>query len=179
MAARAKSQVERGFSVSDMLIHTSGAFAGVSMVFAHMRLSLGEFHAAVFKSASALQPGGILLVGKMPSDSYVEAESGYDEARSCVEGSVPFMRDVVLTMMMSAQGQSKFLVSMGGDCVREDRDVSTEGWEVLTGGAAVCPSWEAECEGSSSSTISPGYEGQSGPRGREKLWSCSILVFGW
>src|SRR4051794_17137720 len=101
MAARAKSQVERGFSVSDMLIHTSsGAFAGVFMVFAHVRLSLGEFHAAVFKSASALQPGGILLVGKMPSDSYVEAESGYDEARSCVEGSVPFMRYVVLTMMM-------------------------------------------------------------------------------
>ncbi|PVH76878.1 S-adenosyl-L-methionine-dependent methyltransferase [Cadophora sp. DSE1049] len=122
MIALAKSRVKGDFSVSDMLSYTpTGKFAGVFMIFAHMRLSYRDFHAAVFKFASVLQPGGILVLGQVPSDSYVKNESV--EMNSYVEGyDVPFMGDMVPIMMMSAEGQRHFLTSMGLEIVWERID---------------------------------------------------------
>ncbi|KAH6725048.1 type 11 methyltransferas-like protein [Leptodontidium sp. MPI-SDFR-AT-0119] len=124
MVALARSRVKGDFSVSDMVTYTpSGTFAGVFMIFAHMRLSYRDFHDAVFRFVGLLQPGGLLVLGQMPSDSYVEDESVYDETKSYVEGyDVPLMGDMVPIMMMSAEGQRNFLTLMGLEIVWERID---------------------------------------------------------
>ncbi|KAH9207064.1 S-adenosyl-L-methionine-dependent methyltransferase [Leptodontidium sp. 2 PMI_412] len=124
MVALARSRVKGDFSVFDIVTYTpSGTFAGVFMIFAHMRLSYRDFHDAVFRFVGVLQPGGLLVLGQMPSDSYVEDESVYDETKSYVEGyDVPFMGDMVPIMMMSAEGQRNFLTLMGLEIVWERID---------------------------------------------------------
>ena len=126
MIALAQGRVKGNFSVSDMLsydLEGKGKFAGVFMIFAHLQLSYASFHSAVYKYASALQQGGILALGQMPSDLYVKDESSYDETKAYVEDyDAPFMGEMLPTFMMSEERQRTFLTSMGLEIVWEKID---------------------------------------------------------
>lgn len=127
MVALAQSRVKGDFSVSDMLTYEPvGTFAGVFMIFAHLQLRYKDFHGAVWKFANALQPGGVLVLGQMPSDKYVKEEDGdaYDETGSYVEDyGAPFMGEMLPTFMMTKEGQRRFLTRMGLEIVWERIDM--------------------------------------------------------
>lgn len=124
----AQKRVKGTFSVSDMLqfkFEDEDIFSGVFMIFAHLQLSYAAVHTAVFKYVSALKPGGIFVLGQMPSDTYVKEEDidSYDETRTYVEDyNAPFMGEPLPTFMMSEQGQRNFLMSMGLEIVSETVD---------------------------------------------------------
>jgi SAM-dependent methyltransferase len=124
MTKLAQARVKGLFTVSDMLNYEiEGRFAGVFMIFAHLQLSYADFHSAAYKYANALQPGGILALGQMPSDIYVKDDSYYDETKAYVEDyDVPFMGGLLPTLMLSAEGQRNFLISMGLEIVWDQID---------------------------------------------------------
>jgi len=124
MVQLAQVRVKGLFIVSDMLSYEpDGPFAAVFLVFSHLQLLFADFSAAVCKYACALQPGGILVLGQMPSDSYVLDYEDYDETRTYVEDyKAPFMGKLLPTLMLSAEGQRKFLTSMGLEVVWEQID---------------------------------------------------------
>jgi SAM-dependent methyltransferase len=119
MIELANSRVKGNFIVSDMLDYKiEGEFAAIFLIFAHLQLSYADFHAATYKYANALQPGGMLVLGQMPSDIYVKVDSHYDETKTYVEDyDAPFMGEMLPTLMLSAEGQRNFLYSMGLDIV--------------------------------------------------------------
>ncbi|KAM3085706.1 hypothetical protein ACMFMG_002771 [Clarireedia jacksonii] len=125
MVELAKNRVKGTFSVSDMVEYqVESTFAGAFMIFAHLQMSYAAVHAAVYKYVSALQPGGIFVIGQTPSDTYVKDESVYDETRTYVEDfNIPFMGEALPTFAMSEEGQKKFLTSMGLEIVSETVDV--------------------------------------------------------
>ena len=54
------------------------------------------------------------MIGQMPIDNYIKKESDYDETKTYVEDfPAPFMGDMLPTFAMSAEGQLRFLRSMG------------------------------------------------------------------
>jgi SAM-dependent methyltransferase len=124
MVELAQSRVKGSFVVSDMLEYRpEGKFAGALIIFSHLQLSYNDFHAAVYKYANALEPGGILVIGQMPIDTYVKDYSDYDETKTYVEDySVPFMGGTLPSFAMSAEGQLKFLRSMGLEIVSNKVD---------------------------------------------------------
>ena len=124
MVELAQKRVPGEFSVSDMLqFQAQGTFAGVFIIFATLQLSYADFHAAVYKFANVLQPGGILALGQMPGDNYVKDETHWDETKTYVEDyDAPFMGEPLPTFMLSAQGQRDFLTSMGLEIVSETID---------------------------------------------------------
>ncbi|TGO46478.1 hypothetical protein BCON_0322g00060 [Botryotinia convoluta] len=126
MVEFAQKRVKGTFSVSDMVqFQVEDTFSGVFMIFAHLQLSYAAVHAAVYKYVSALKPGGIFVLGQMPSDSYVKdkGNAAYDETRTYVEDyDAPFMGEPLPTFMMSEQGQRNFLTSMGLEIVSETID---------------------------------------------------------
>ncbi|TGO31736.1 hypothetical protein BHYA_0421g00010 [Botrytis hyacinthi] len=126
MVEFAQKRVKGTFSVSDMVqFQVEDTFSGVFMIFAHLQLSYAAVHAAVYKYVSALKPGGVFVLGQMPSDSYVKGEgnAAYDETRTYVEDyDAPFMGEPLPTFMMSEQGQRNFLTSMGLEIVSETID---------------------------------------------------------
>ena len=125
MVQLASSRVKGAFVVSDMLTYQpKGQFAAVFMIFAHLQMHYPEFHAACYKFAQALQPGGLFVIGQMPGDRYLPiGDPSYDETGSYVEDySAPFMGEMLPTFMMSAEGQRGFLRSMGFEIVSETID---------------------------------------------------------
>ena len=63
------------------------------------------------------------MLGQMPSDSYVLDYEDYDETRTYVEDyKAPFMGELLPTLMLSAEGQRRFLISMGLEVVWEQID---------------------------------------------------------
>ncbi|KAI9639964.1 hypothetical protein NHQ30_011633 [Ciborinia camelliae] len=127
MISFAQKRVKGNFSVSDMVkFKVEDTFSGVFMIFAHLQLSYAAVHATVYKFVSALKPGGIFVLGQMPSDTYVKDEdeaSSYDETRTYVEDyNAPFMGEPLPTFMMSERGQRDFLTSMGLEIVDETID---------------------------------------------------------
>ncbi|KAI9648811.1 hypothetical protein NHQ30_003452 [Ciborinia camelliae] len=60
-------------------------FAGIFMVYAHLKMSYAAAHSAVYKYARALQTGGIMVFGQSPGDHHVKEESAYDKTRTYVE----------------------------------------------------------------------------------------------
>lgn len=124
MVELAQSRVKGSFAVSDMLEYKpEGKFAGVFIIFAHLQLSYADFHSAAYKYANTLQAGGLLAIGQMPSDKYVEDESDYDETKTYVEDfPAPFMGEMLPTFAMSAEGQLDFLRSMGLEIVSNKID---------------------------------------------------------
>jgi trans-aconitate methyltransferase len=125
MVELAQNRVEGNFTISDMLEYKpEGQFAGVFMIFAHHQLSYADFNTAVFKFANALQPGGLLALGQMPSDTYVKDDSSYGETKTYVENyDAPFMGELLPTLMLSAEGQRTFLRSMGLEIVWDHIDI--------------------------------------------------------
>lgn len=124
MVELAKTRVEGSFSVSDMLEYEpEGKFSAVLMIFCHLQLSYAGFHAAAYKYASALEPGGLFALGQMPSEKYVK-DTSLDETRTYAEDyNAPFMGEMLPTLMLSAEGQRKFLRSMGLEIVWEQIDM--------------------------------------------------------
>ncbi|PQE28255.1 Methyltransferase type 11 protein [Rutstroemia sp. NJR-2017a WRK4] len=125
MVVLAKSRVQGTFSVSDMVdFKVQGTFAGAFMIFSHLQMSYAAVHEAVYKFASALEPGGIFVLGQTPADTYVGEEEVYDETGTYVEDfNIPFMGEALPTFAMSEEGQRKFLSSMGLEIVSETVDV--------------------------------------------------------
>ncbi|RMZ86653.1 hypothetical protein DV736_g6121, partial [Chaetothyriales sp. CBS 134916] len=126
MVDLATSRVKGTFSVSDMLsFQPTDQFAGIFMIFAHLQLNYTSFREAVYKFASALQPGGVFVVGQMPSDRYVpKGDQAYDPTGVYVEDyPAPFMGEPLPTFMMSAAGQRELLTSMGLEIVSETIDL--------------------------------------------------------
>jgi len=124
MIELAQTRVKGSFAVSDMLEYKpEGKFAAVFIIFAHLQLSYADFSGVAYKLANALQPGGILALGQMPSDSYVKDYSSYDETKTYVEDyDAPFMGKLLPTLMLSAEGQRSFLRSMGLEIVWDHID---------------------------------------------------------
>jgi len=124
MIQLAQSRVNGHFTVSDMLTYEfEGKFAAVFIIFSHLQLSYTDFHSVVYKYANALRPGGILALGQMPSDLYVKDDSNYDETKTYVEDyPTPFMGEPLPGLALSADGQRKFLSSMGLEIVWERID---------------------------------------------------------
>jgi SAM-dependent methyltransferase len=119
MIELAQSRVKGSFVVSDMLEYNpDGKFAVILIIFSHLQLSYADFHSAAFKYANALESGGLLVIGQMPIDTYIKDESDYDETKTYVEDfPAPFMGDMLPTFAMSAEGQLRFLRSMGLEIV--------------------------------------------------------------
>jgi SAM-dependent methyltransferase len=124
MIELAQARVKGSFVVSDMLEYKpEGKFAGVFIIFSHLQLSYADFHSTAYKYANALQAGGILVIGQMPSDIYVKDDSHYDETRTYVEDyPAPFMGELLPTFAMSEEGQLNFLRSMGLDVISNKVD---------------------------------------------------------
>lgn len=124
MIKLAVSRVKGSFVVSDMLEYNpEGRFTGVLIVFSHLQLSYADFHTAAFKFANVLEPGGILVIGQMPIDSYIKDDSDCDETKTYVEDyPAPFMEGMLPTFAMSAAGQLQFLQSIGLDIVSSKVD---------------------------------------------------------
>lgn len=124
MIELAQSRVKGAFVVSDMLEYKpEGRFAGVFIIFSHLQLSYADFHSAAFKFANVLEPGGILVIGQTPIDSYIKNESDHETTRTYVEDyPVPFMGEMLPTFAMSAAGQLHFLRSMGLEIVSNEID---------------------------------------------------------
>jgi len=124
MIKLAQTRVKGHFVISDMLNYEIELkFAAVFMIFSTLQLSYVDFHCAGYKFANALQPGGLLALGQMPSDTYVEDVSSYDETKTYVEDyPAPFMGEMLPTLMLSAEGQRNFLSSMGLEVVWEQID---------------------------------------------------------
>ncbi|KAH8807097.1 S-adenosyl-L-methionine-dependent methyltransferase [Xylogone sp. PMI_703] len=125
MVKLAQDRVKGSFTVSDMLTYPNeGQFAAIFMIFCHLQLSYLDFHTAVYRFARALQPGGLFILGQMPSDTNVPDESpAYNETKSYVEDyDAPFMGEMLPTFMMSEAGQRNFFRSMGFEVVWERVD---------------------------------------------------------
>lgn len=124
MIELAQKRVKGTFFISDMLqFKVEGTYSAVFMIFAHLQLSYAAVHAVVYKYVCALKPGGIFVLGQMPSDAYVKDDSSYDETRTYVEDyDAPFMGEPLPTFMMSEQGQRNFLESMGLEILSETID---------------------------------------------------------
>lgn len=125
MVELAASRVKGTFVVSDMLTYNpEGQFAAAFMIFAHLQMHYSDFHAACHKFAKALQPGGLFVIGQMPSDRYVPADEPTIGERSCYvdDYEAPFMGELLPTLMMSAEGQRQFLSSMGLEILSETID---------------------------------------------------------
>ena len=59
----------------------------------------------------------------MPSDIYVKDDSSYDEAKAYVEDyKALFMRELLPTLMLSAEGQRNFLSLMGMEIVGDQNN---------------------------------------------------------
>ncbi|TVY65667.1 hypothetical protein LSUE1_G007042 [Lachnellula suecica] len=116
-----------GFDISPKMIQlarSSGQFAAVFIILCHLQLSYADFHAAAFKFASLLQPGGLFALGQILSDKYVKGSSELDETRTYVEDyDAPFMEEMLPTFMLSVEGQKRFLRSMGLKIVWEGVDM--------------------------------------------------------
>ncbi|TGO16387.1 hypothetical protein BTUL_0029g00780 [Botrytis tulipae] len=111
MVQLAQSRVKGSFSVADMAEYEveEETFAGAFMIFAHLQMSYAAVHAAAYKYARALQPGGIIVLGQSPGGQHVKEESAYDETRTYVEDyNVPLMGEPLPTFLMSAKGQRDF-----------------------------------------------------------------------
>jgi ubiquinone/menaquinone biosynthesis C-methylase UbiE len=124
MIKLAESRVNGSFVVSDLLEYKpEGRFAAVFIIFSHLQLSYADFHSAAYKFANVLEPGGILVIGQMPIDSYIKDDSDYDKTKTYVEDHpVPFMGGMLPTFAMNAEGQLHFLRSMGLDIVSNEID---------------------------------------------------------
>lgn len=124
MVYLAQSRVKGTFVLSDMIDYQPRkGLSGIFMIFAHLQLKYADFHAACYKFAQALEPGGLLVIGQMPADKYVKDSSDYDESGAWVEDyDAPFMGEPLPTFMMSSEGQRKFLTSMGLEIIRETID---------------------------------------------------------
>ncbi|KAJ9627095.1 hypothetical protein H2203_003556 [Taxawa tesnikishii (nom. ined.)] len=125
MVKLVQSRVKGTFTLSDMIEYqaSEGSFAGVFIVFSHLMLKYADFHAACFKFAKALQPGGLLVIGQQPADKYVKDKADYDESGAWVEDyPAPFMGKLEPTLMLTVEGQRRFLTSMGLEIVRETVD---------------------------------------------------------
>ncbi|KAJ9652940.1 hypothetical protein H2198_007849 [Neophaeococcomyces mojaviensis] len=126
MVELAASRIKGTFAVSDMLTYQpENTFAGVFMIFSHLQLHYADFHAVCWKFAKTLQPGGLFVIGQMPSDKYVPTDSpAYDEDKTYVEDyDTPFMGEPLPTFMMSSERQRSFLRSMGFEIVSETIDM--------------------------------------------------------
>jgi len=123
MVALASERVKGRFSVSDMIeypIDRDFSFAGVFVIFATLQLPYKDFHAAAYKYAQALQPGGYFVIGQSPSDSYVKEDKDFDETKTYAEGfNLPFMGEPCSTLLLSSEGLKEFLRSMGLEIVWE------------------------------------------------------------
>lgn len=121
MVKLAKARVRGTFTTIDMIEYQPPhKFAGIFMIFSHLQLVYADFHEACFKYAQSLHPGGLLVIGQMPADKYVKEKSDYDESGTWVENyKAPFMGEPLPTFMMTAQGQVKFLQSMGLEIIEQ------------------------------------------------------------
>jgi SAM-dependent methyltransferase len=125
MVKLATDRVPGSFTVSDMLTYQpEGQFAAVFMIFCHLQLSYADFHAAAYKFAQTLKPGGILVFGQRPADKYVADAASYDETGTYVEDyDAPFMGNMVPGLAVRADGQRDFFRSMGLEIVWESVDI--------------------------------------------------------
>ena len=121
----ASSRVPNGtFVMSDMLEYQpEGDFSAVLVIFSHLQLSTyADFHAAMYRFASALLPNGVLAIGTQPSDIYVKEKSSYDETRTYAENyPAPFMGEDLPTFFLTAKGMEDFITSTGLEIVSQER----------------------------------------------------------
>ncbi|GAB7351786.1 hypothetical protein MBLNU459_g2360t1 [Dothideomycetes sp. NU459] len=117
MVQCARTRVQGTFEVHDMLeiqLAADQTFAAIFMIFTHLQLRYVDVNAIFFKFAQLLKAGGILVVGQMPADEYVRDREAFDRTGTWVQDfDAPFMGELLPTFMMTAEGQRKFLSSMG------------------------------------------------------------------
>ena len=120
MVKLAHDRVEGTFTAADMCEFVpEGEFAAVFIIYSHLGLRYAAFHAAAFKFAKTLKPGGMLVIGQSPTDTHVKkGDPHWDTTKSYVDDfNLPFWGEPFSTLMMSREGQVGFLRSMGLDVV--------------------------------------------------------------
>jgi len=123
MISHAKASVKGTFEVGNMVDHQpQGTFDAIFIIFSQLGLGYSEFHAAVYRLAKTLQPGGLLVIGQAPAEQVVSAQDdAWDETHSYVEGyNLPFWGQPFPTLMFSRAGQKAFLQSMGFEVVYDE-----------------------------------------------------------
>lgn len=124
MVQLAKSRIQGTFTENDMVgFQPPRSYAAIFIIFSQLQLKYADFHASCWKLVQALEPNGLLVIGQSPADTYVKDEAEYDGSGAYVEDcNIPFMGKPLPTFAMTAEGQRKFLTSMGLEVVRETID---------------------------------------------------------
>lgn len=120
MIKLASKRIKGTFIESDMLSYEpEQQLDAIFIIFSFLQLSAwSDFHAAMYKYASAVRSGGLLVIGTMPSDSYVKDESVYDETGTyVVDYEAPFMAENLKTFFLTKKGMENFVTSMGFEIV--------------------------------------------------------------
>ncbi|KAF2102432.1 type 11 methyltransferas-like protein [Rhizodiscina lignyota] len=125
MVELAQKRIAGSFVTANMIeFQPQGEFAAIFIIYSQLGLRYSEFHAAAFKLAKALQPGGLLVIGQSPSDEKVpENDPAFDETRTYADNfNLPFWGKPFYTLLFSRQGQLDFLRSMGLETVYDNVD---------------------------------------------------------
>ncbi|PQE15055.1 Methyltransferase type 11 protein [Rutstroemia sp. NJR-2017a BVV2] len=93
-------------------------FDAIFAFFPLFQLSYRSTHSMIFKFASWLKPGGLLLIGTIPAEALVTDESLYDSSKEYVEGcEAPFMGNLVKSTLLTTQGWHHLFQQAGFEIV--------------------------------------------------------------
>jgi hypothetical protein len=101
-------------------------FDAIFIIYSHLGLQYADFHAALSRFAIALNPGGLIAIGQSPADAKTipADDPAWDETKTYVEGyNLPFWGQPFPTLLLTQEGQKKFLESIGMEVVYDTVDV--------------------------------------------------------
>lgn len=99
MVMHAEKRVKGTFEVADMVNYEpKGNFNAVFVIYSQLGLKYGDFHAAAFKFAQALDEGGLMVIGQSPADGKVpDDDPTWVEKGVVADGfNLPFVRSFPL-----------------------------------------------------------------------------------
>lgn len=127
MIKHAQSRVKGTFEVANMVNYEpKDTYAAVFIIYSQLGLSYSAFHAAMYRLAKSLQPGGLMVIGQSPAQAGKIPEDApeWDETRTFVDGyNLPFWGEDFLTLMFTREGQKSFLQSMGFQILYDTVDI--------------------------------------------------------
>ncbi|KAM3066421.1 hypothetical protein ACMFMG_012062 [Clarireedia jacksonii] len=89
-------------------------FDAVFAIFPLFQLSYRSIYSMIFKFASWLKPGGLLVIGTVPAEALVTVDSIYGSSKEYIEGlKVPFMGSFVKATLLTTQGWHHLLQQAG------------------------------------------------------------------
>jgi cyclopropane fatty-acyl-phospholipid synthase-like methyltransferase len=101
-----RKRFKGNFIKADMLsFQPQQQFDAIFAFFPLFQLSYRSTHSMIFKFASWLKTGGLLLIATIPAEALVTDESLYDSSKEYVEGcEAPFMGNLITSTLLTTQG---------------------------------------------------------------------------